>query len=297
MSLRFRRSIKIIPGVKINFNKNSVGLTLGGRGAHYTINSSGRRTSSIGIPGTGIWWQESYNPRAASRRPVSQSWRNKTGRWRPGRPGHRAAGDDGAHQRYAFPRPGMCGRVFRGAGRRAAHRAVPRENMAARSPLREGDTARHGATRRHEPRHRRLGGTADHRGAALARGDSTVRLDDGSLGIIPEEWLQQYGLLAGLGTTEGEHLRFETHQVGLLDALLAKYADEGVLNLDDANADKPAIIAESELRDQLPSRTRDRSRLGVRVSATSARSPSAAFVASLAIISPLIGQDISPRLP
>ena len=57
--------------------------------------------------------------------------------------------------------------------------------------------------------------------AALARGDSTVRLDDGSLGIIPEEWLQQYGLLAGLGTTEGEHLRFETHQVGLLDALLA----------------------------------------------------------------------------
>lgn len=57
--------------------------------------------------------------------------------------------------------------------------------------------------------------------AALARGDSTVRLDDGSLGIIPEEWLQQYGLLAGLGTAEGEHLRFETHQVGLLDALLA----------------------------------------------------------------------------
>lgn len=57
--------------------------------------------------------------------------------------------------------------------------------------------------------------------AALARGDSTVRLDDGSLGIIPEEWLHQYGLLAGLGTAEGEHLRFEAHQVGLLDALLA----------------------------------------------------------------------------
>lgn len=57
--------------------------------------------------------------------------------------------------------------------------------------------------------------------AALARGDSTVRLDDGSLGIIPEEWLQQYGLLAGLGTAEGDHLRFAAHQVGLLDALLA----------------------------------------------------------------------------
>ena len=57
--------------------------------------------------------------------------------------------------------------------------------------------------------------------AALARGDSTVRLDDGSLGIIPEEWLQQYGMLGGLGTAEGDHLRFATHQVGLLDALLA----------------------------------------------------------------------------
>lgn len=57
--------------------------------------------------------------------------------------------------------------------------------------------------------------------AALARGDSTVRLDDGSLGIIPEEWLKQFGMLAGLGTTDGDHLKFQAHQVGLLDALLA----------------------------------------------------------------------------
>ncbi len=57
--------------------------------------------------------------------------------------------------------------------------------------------------------------------AALARGDSTVVLDDGSLGILPEEWLRRYGLLAGLGTTEGEHLRFSAVQAGLLDALLS----------------------------------------------------------------------------
>jgi superfamily II DNA or RNA helicase len=57
--------------------------------------------------------------------------------------------------------------------------------------------------------------------AALARGDSTVRLDDGTLGIIPEEWLKQFGMLAGLGTTDGDHLKFQAHQVGLLDALLA----------------------------------------------------------------------------
>ncbi len=57
--------------------------------------------------------------------------------------------------------------------------------------------------------------------AALARGDSTVVLDDGSLGIVPEEWLKRYGLLAGLGATEGDHLRFTAVQAGLLDALLS----------------------------------------------------------------------------
>lgn len=57
--------------------------------------------------------------------------------------------------------------------------------------------------------------------AALTRGETTVRFDDGSMGIIPEEWLQQYGLLSGLGAADGEHLRFSNTQAGLLDALLA----------------------------------------------------------------------------
>ncbi|WP_437206011.1 SNF2-related protein [Planctomicrobium sp. SH664] len=57
--------------------------------------------------------------------------------------------------------------------------------------------------------------------AALSRGDQTIRLDDGSLGILPEEWLQQYGLLAGLGRQEEDGLRFSTTQLGLIDALLS----------------------------------------------------------------------------
>lgn len=56
---RFRRSMKIMPGVKVNFNKNSVGVTFGGKGAHYTINSSGRKTATVGIPGTGLYYTES----------------------------------------------------------------------------------------------------------------------------------------------------------------------------------------------------------------------------------------------
>ncbi|MGZ9130425.1 MAG: DEAD/DEAH box helicase, partial [Candidatus Binatia bacterium] len=56
---------------------------------------------------------------------------------------------------------------------------------------------------------------------AIRQGEQTVRLDDGSLGIIPEEWMKKYGMLAGLGTFEGDGMRFKRSQAGLLDALLA----------------------------------------------------------------------------
>lgn len=57
--------------------------------------------------------------------------------------------------------------------------------------------------------------------AALKRGENTVRLGDGSFGLLPEEWLKKYGLIASLGATEKDHLRFTRAQAGLLDALLA----------------------------------------------------------------------------
>ncbi|HEY3790074.1 MAG TPA: DEAD/DEAH box helicase, partial [Urbifossiella sp.] len=56
---------------------------------------------------------------------------------------------------------------------------------------------------------------------ALRRGESSVVLDDGSLGMVPEEWLKKYGLLARMGKVEGDNLRFDRAQVGVLDALLA----------------------------------------------------------------------------
>lgn len=56
---------------------------------------------------------------------------------------------------------------------------------------------------------------------ALERGESTVRLDDGSLGILPEEWLEQIGMISGLGTLDEESLRFSNSQAALLDALLS----------------------------------------------------------------------------
>jgi hypothetical protein len=56
-SWRFRRSVRLAPGVRLNFNKRSVGVSAGVRGARASINSDGQRTRSVGIPGTGLYYR------------------------------------------------------------------------------------------------------------------------------------------------------------------------------------------------------------------------------------------------
>lgn len=54
MGLRMRKSITICKGVRVNVGKTGTSLSFGTRGLRQTIHSSGQRTSSIGIPGTGL---------------------------------------------------------------------------------------------------------------------------------------------------------------------------------------------------------------------------------------------------
>ncbi len=63
---------------------------------------------------------------------------------------------------------------------------------------------------------------------ALRNGEKMVVLGDGSFGLLPEEWLERFGPLAGLGAKAGDHLRFRRNQAGLLDALLAAQPDVDV---------------------------------------------------------------------
>lgn len=58
MGLRFRKSFKVAPGVKLNLNKKSTSVTFGGKGAHYTVSSTCKKTKSVGIPGTGLYYTE-----------------------------------------------------------------------------------------------------------------------------------------------------------------------------------------------------------------------------------------------
>ena len=59
MGFRFRKSIKLAPGVRLNLGKKSASISFGTRGLRHTISTSGRRTVSIGVPGTGIYYTKS----------------------------------------------------------------------------------------------------------------------------------------------------------------------------------------------------------------------------------------------
>ena len=56
--------------------------------------------------------------------------------------------------------------------------------------------------------------------AALERGQQIVSFDDGTLGLLPEEWLRKYASIARFGAQSGDHVRFQSSQAALLDALL-----------------------------------------------------------------------------
>lgn len=53
MGFRFRKSVKIMPGVRMNFGKKGIGVRVGGKGGGISFGPSGTRASAS-IPGTGI---------------------------------------------------------------------------------------------------------------------------------------------------------------------------------------------------------------------------------------------------
>src|SRR5260370_37705326 len=57
--------------------------------------------------------------------------------------------------------------------------------------------------------------------AALERGETFVTLDDGTVGLLPEEWLRRHALGARLGSTNCDHVRFRTAQTALLESPLS----------------------------------------------------------------------------
>ncbi len=53
MAFRFRKSFRIIPGVRLNFGKKSVGVSVGNKWGGVTFNSKNGTTYRASVPGTG----------------------------------------------------------------------------------------------------------------------------------------------------------------------------------------------------------------------------------------------------
>ena len=62
MGFRFRKSIKLFPGFRINISKKGVSsVSIGQRGATLNVGEHGTR-ATVGIPGTGISYSEQVSP-------------------------------------------------------------------------------------------------------------------------------------------------------------------------------------------------------------------------------------------
>ncbi len=87
MGFRFRKSVKICKGVKVNFSKSGASLTLGGRGNSINFSSRGI-TSTYGIPGTGLSHRSQitsyHKPQSASNRSFSSGSGGRSGVALPG---------------------------------------------------------------------------------------------------------------------------------------------------------------------------------------------------------------------
>lgn len=72
MGMRFRKSIKIAPGIRLSATHRGLGVRLGGRGGGISFSPSGTRVSA-GIPGTGLSWSEKMNSGSSNRSRASYS--------------------------------------------------------------------------------------------------------------------------------------------------------------------------------------------------------------------------------
>src|SRR5215203_5794030 len=97
MLLRFRKSVKLGPGMRLNLGKKNASMSVGGKGFRYNVSTTGRRTTTVSAPGTGL----SYSSSSGGSR----------GRGSAGRQGLSAAAQPTAsiptNAGASLPKPGM----------------------------------------------------------------------------------------------------------------------------------------------------------------------------------------------
>ena len=67
MGFRFRKTVKIAPGVKVNFGKKSVGMSVGNKYAGVSVNSRTGARARVSAPGTGLSYSTKIGSSTAPR--------------------------------------------------------------------------------------------------------------------------------------------------------------------------------------------------------------------------------------
>lgn len=75
MGFRFRKSVKLLPGVRVNFGLNGASLSVGPRGASVSIGKNGTHTN-LSIPGTGISFREKVGHSSAQKKRLEERYVN-----------------------------------------------------------------------------------------------------------------------------------------------------------------------------------------------------------------------------
>ncbi|EGE59336.1 UNVERIFIED_ORG: hypothetical protein GGI63_005955 [Rhizobium esperanzae] len=75
MGMRFRKSLKLAPGLRLNISKGG-SIRVGPKGAGYTVGTSGQRVSAS-IPGTGV----SFSSKVGKRKSDNQNTNPNMSSW------------------------------------------------------------------------------------------------------------------------------------------------------------------------------------------------------------------------
>lgn len=75
MGFRYRKSIRLAPGLRINLSKSGPSLSVGRRGATVNFGPKGTKLT-VGIPGTGLSYQTKLGPSTRKRRSTPETYAN-----------------------------------------------------------------------------------------------------------------------------------------------------------------------------------------------------------------------------
>ena len=67
MGMRYRKSFKIAPGVRMTVSRGGIGYSVGGKGIRVTKRADGRIQTTVGLPGTGLSYSGVRSARTTGR--------------------------------------------------------------------------------------------------------------------------------------------------------------------------------------------------------------------------------------